>query len=239
MQNANQSVAKPQVLILDVYETLLDMSDVERKVNNIFDSSKGYTLWFELFMQYCFVDNCIQQFHSFADIARASMEMIAQKLGRTIQGGEIESVMELLKHLPVHENVQEGLSLLNDRGFRIAALTNSPQNTVCERMERTGLISYFETVLSAEQVKRYKPSLEVYEWAAKKLSVAPGEAMLVSAHGWDIAGAAGAEMQTAFIQRGKQMLYRLSPQPNLVCKNLMELALQLENLVSEDGVKTV
>lgn len=238
MQNASQSIAKPQVLILDVYETLLDMSDVERKINNIFDSSKGYTLWFELFMQYCFVDNCIRQFHSFADIARASMEMIAQKLGRTIQGGEIDSVMEMLKHLPVHENVQEGLSLLNDHGFRITALTNSPQNTVCERMERTGLISYFETVLSAEQLKQYKPSLEVYEWAAKKLGVAPNEAMLVSAHGWDIAGAAGAGMLTAFIQRGKQMLYRLSPKPNLVCKNLTELALQLEDLVSEDGVKT-
>lgn len=239
MQNASQSIAKPQVLILDVYETLLDMSDVERKINNIFDSSKGYTLWFELFMQYCFVDNCIRQFHSFADIARASMEMIAQKLGRTIQGGEIDYVMEMLKHLPVHENVQEGLSLLNDHGFRITALTNSPQNTVCERMERTGLISYFETVLSAEQVKRYKPSLEVYEWAAKKLGVASHEAMVVSAHGWDIAGAAGAGMQTAFIQRGKQMLYRLSPKPNLVCKNLTELALQLKDVVSEDGVKTI
>jgi len=94
-------------------------------------------------------------------------------------------------------------------------------------------------VLSAEQVKQYKPSLEVYEWAAKKLNVAPGEAMLVSAHGWDIAGAAGAGMQTAFIQRGKQMLYPLSPKPNLVCKNLTELALQLEDLVREDEVKAV
>lgn len=239
MENNSQLNVKPQVLIFDVYETLLDMTDVERRVNNLFDSSKGYTLWFELFMQYCFADSCIRQFHSFSDLARASMEMTAQKLGRSVSADGIEDVMELLKHLPVHENVPQGLSLLIDQGYRIAALTNSPENTVSERMERTGLVSYFELVMSAEQVKRYKPSLEVYEWAAKKLGVATSDVMLVSAHGWDIAGAAGAGMQTAFVQRGKQILYRLAPRPNLVCKSLIDLAEQLANLVNKDEVKAV
>ncbi|HET7897685.1 MAG TPA: haloacid dehalogenase type II [Flavisolibacter sp.] len=239
MEQVNHSIAKPRVLILDVYETLLDMSDVERKVNMVFNSSKGYTIWFELFMQSCFVDNCIRQFHEFATLAKASMEMTAQKLGRTIESDTIDDVMEMLKHLPVHENVQEGLSLLNDMGYRIAALTNSPKYTIDERMEPTGLISYFEAVLSAEQAKQYKPMLEIYEWAAKKLRVAPEEALLVSSHGWDIAGGAAAGMKTAFIQRGKQALYPLAPKPNFVCKDLMELAHQLANLVGTDEVKAV
>lgn len=225
---------KPRVLILDVYETLLDMSDVEKKVNHLFDSSKGYMLWFEMFMQYCFVDNSIRQFHAFGEIAKATMAMTAQKLGRNIEEGELGYVMELLKHLPVHENVQEGLSALNDHGFRIAALTNSPEDVVCERMERTGLISYFENVLSAEQIKKYKPLPEVYEWAAKKLDVPCQEAIMVSAHGWDIAGAAAAGMQTAFMNQGKRMYYPLAPKPNLVCQSLLDLAQQLTTMVNEE-----
>lgn len=227
MQDAENVSAKPQVILFDVYETLLDMSDLERKVNDLFDSSKGYIVWFELFMEYCFVANCPNQYQEFAAIAKATMQMAGNKMGRSIREIDIEFVLEMLKHLPVHENVPEGLSELIDKGYRIAALTNSPEEVVCERMERTGLISYFENVLSAEKVKKYKPSLEVYEWAARKLGAGTKDIMLVSGHSWDIVGAASAGMQTAFLKKGKQLLYPLAPKPTLVCGSLTDFVNQL------------
>jgi 2-haloacid dehalogenase len=154
--------------------------------------------------------------------------MAGRSLGRTISDNEINTLLELLKHLPIQDCVQEGLSILHDKGFRIAALTNIPQKTVIDRMERTGLVSYFESVLSAEHVKKYKPCVEVYEWAASKLKVAIGEILLVSSHGWDIAGGANAGMQTAYIKQDKQMLYPLAPAPTFTCDNLVDLANQLE-----------
>lgn len=227
MQEAANVTAKPQVILFDVYETLLDMGDVEKKVNVLFDSSKGYAVWFAMFMEYCFVANCANQYQAFTAIARATMQMAGNKLGKTIRDSDIDFVLELLKHLPVHENVQECLSELNDKGYRISALTNSPEKVVCERMERTGLISYFENVLSAEKVKKYKPGLEVYEWAARKLGAGAKDIMLVSAHSWDIVGAASAGMQTAFLKKGKQLLYPLAPKPTLVCSSLADLVNQL------------
>lgn len=235
-ENDAVSFTKPKVIILDVYETLLDMSDVERKVNNLLDSTKGYMLWFELFVQYLFVDNCTGKFNNFVSIAKATMLMTARKMGRTVKEDDIDFVLELLKHLPVHEQVQEGLSELNDLGYRIAALTNSPEAVVYERMEPTGLISYFEHVLSAEKIKKYKPCLEVYEWAVKKMGVAPREAMLVSAHGWDLAGAANAGLQTAYMKQNRQMLYPLAPSPDLVCINLKDLAAKLSAVADKEQV---
>ncbi len=229
----NEEKDKPAVVLLDVYETLLDMTVVEKRVNQILDNKRGYFLWFELFMQYCFVDNCIVQFNDFASIAYATMQMAGRTLGEEIDEHDINEVLELLKHLPVHEGVQEGLSQLNDAGFRIAALTNSPERTVTERMERTGLISYFEKVLSAEHVRKYKPSLEVYEWAIAQLNVQPGEVLLVSAHGWDLAGAVNAGMQTAYLKQSKQMLYPLAPKPNYICTSLTDLASQLKPLTAK------
>jgi 2-haloacid dehalogenase len=62
---------KPKVIVFDVYETLLSMSDVERKVNQVMDSTRGYIIWFELFMQYCFVNNSLDSFQDFISIGKA------------------------------------------------------------------------------------------------------------------------------------------------------------------------
>ncbi|WP_018611225.1 haloacid dehalogenase type II [Segetibacter koreensis] len=219
---------QPKLILLDVYGTLLDLTEIQKRVNNLLDSKRGYMLWFELFMEYCFVDNCTVQFNDFTSIAKATMQMAGQALRRTIDEDDMNNILELLKHLPLHEGVQEGLSHLHQQGFRIAALTNSPEQTVRERMERTGLISYFEMVLSAEHVKKYKPCIEVYEWAAKKLKISLNEVLLVSAHGWDIAGASNAGMQTAYIKQSNQMLYPLAPRPNFTCTTITDLACQIE-----------
>lgn len=219
----------PKLLLLDVYETLLDMNAVEKQVNDLMGSKRGYTLWLERLMQYCFVDNCVIQFNPFPSIVKATLQMTAQTLERELSGTEVETVLNLMKQLPIHLGVQQGLSQLRDQNFRIGALTNVPEAIVRERMERTGLISYFENVLSAEHVGKYKPSREVYLWAASKFDLAPSEILLVSAHGWDLAGAAYAGMRTAYLEQKKQVLYPLAPEPEFVCKDL----LQLSNLLAE------
>lgn len=219
---------RPKVMVFDVYETLLDMSEVERKINALTDSKRGYSIWFELFMEYCFVNNSLDTFHDFISIAKVTLQMAGNILGKIIYDPEANDLLELLKHLPVHEEVQSGLSQLNDLGYTIVALTNAPEKTVCERMERTGLISYFEKVFSAETVKKYKPEKKVYEWAAEKLKVTTSDMLMITAHGWDIAGASNAGMKTAFVKRDKQLLYPLSPQPDIRCSSLHELVGKLQ-----------
>lgn len=221
---------RPKVMVFDVYETLLDMSEVERKINALTDSKRGYSIWFELFMEYCFVNNSLDTFHDFISIAKVTLQMAGNILGKTIYDPEANDLLELLKHLPVHEEVQSGLSQLNDLGYTIVALTNAPEKTVCERMERTGLISYFEKVFSAETVKKYKPEKKVYEWAAEKLKVTTSDMLMITAHGWDIAGASNAGMKTAFVKRDKQLLYPLSPQPDIRCSSLHELVGKLQEI---------
>lgn len=223
----NNVVKPPKLVLLDVYETILDMAEMEKRVNSVLGSKRGYIIWFELFMQYSFVDNCTEQFNNFQSIADATLRMASQVLHSDISAEEIADILELMKHLPLKEGVQKGLSSLHDKNFRIAALTNSPEKIVTNRMERTGLISYFEKVLSAEHVKKYKPDFRVYRWATEELKLDPAEIMLVSAHGWDIAGAENAGMQTAYIEQGNQMLYPLAPVPHIRCKDLLDLCRKL------------
>jgi len=220
-------MSRPQIVVFDVYETLLSMSDVERKVNQITDSVRGYIIWLELFMQYCFVNNSLESFHDFISIGKATLKMTAHKLGRSITDTETNEVLALLKHLPVYEDVPSCLSELKDHSYAVIALTNAPENLVLERMERTGLISYFDEVFSAETVKKYKPDKSVYQWAARKLNSNADEMLMITAHGWDIAGAANAGMKTAFLKRDKELLYPLFPEPDLSGNRLSELVAAL------------
>lgn len=219
---SNKEAVRPKVVVFDVYETLLDMGDLERRINSITDSKRGYLLWFELFMEYCFANNSLDTFHDFFSIARATLKMAGTKLGRAISDAEADDILQILKHLPVREGVPSCLSELNDHGFTVIALTNAPEKLVYERMERTGLVSYFETVLSAESLKKYKPEKMVYEWAAQKLNVTTGEMVMITSHSWDIAGAANAGMKTALLKRDKHLLFPLSVQPDIV-GNLSEI----------------
>lgn len=214
---------KPQLLLFDVYETLLEMELVERKINSFLNSKRGYTLWFELFVQSCCVDNLLNKHHSFTALARAALQMAGEMLGEHVTEDRADEAVELLNHLPVKEGVTDAFTKLYDQGFRIAALTNVPMDIIDSRMERTGLVSYFEAVLSAEAVEKYKPAADVYKWAAQQLGLACSDILLVSAHGWDIAGAANAGMQTAYLQSKQRLFYPLAPQPDLWLSNIEDL----------------
>ena len=230
-------VTKPKLVLLDVYDTLLDMSEVERRVNELMRSKRGYALWMEMFFEYCFVDSCIVQFNDFKSIAKATMKMAAGVFNVSLNDEDFNEVLALLKQLPLQNHVAKGLSKLNDLDIRIAALTNSPREIVYERMERSGLISYFEKVLSAEHVGKYKPWQEVYLWAAKTLELPPADILLVTVHGWDLAGANNAGMKTAYVRQSRQMLYPLAPRPEITCSDLVDLVDQLGKLDKEQYFK--
>lgn len=86
--------------MLDVCDTLLDMAMVERKVNDPTDNKRGYRIWFELFMQYCFVDNCTVQFNAFTAVAGATLQMAAKLFNRSVDGYDINNTLDLLAYLP-------------------------------------------------------------------------------------------------------------------------------------------
>ena len=212
------------VILFDVNETLLDMSALKKKINSLLGSSKGFRIWFGMLLQYSLVDNCTNNYHDFSAIADAALDMAAKALKVEIDQKEKKDALQTIKELSAYDDVPKGLQLLKDNGFRLATLTNSPATTLSAQLQHTKLTEYFEATLSVDAIRKYKPDLETYKWAAKQLSVNVSDAMLVAAHGWDIAGALQAGMQAAFIEREGQSLYPLSPKPGFTGKELVEIA---------------
>lgn len=215
---------KPSVIIFDVNETLLDMTPLKKKINSLLDSNKGFRIWFGMLLQYSLVDNCTNDYHDFTVIANATLDMAAKALKADVDEVKKNEALQTLKKLSAYEDVPKGLKQLKENGFRLATLTNSPFDTLTAQLEQAKLAAYFEATLSIDSIRKYKPALETYQWAAEQMSVNASDAMLVAAHGWDIAGALQAGLQAAFIGRKGQSLYPLSQKPQFSGKNLTEVA---------------
>ena len=219
---------RPQVILFDVNETLLDMGPLKLAVNAAFGNKAAFSQWFGLLLQHSLVATVTDNYFAFATIADAALDMAAHMLQeRPLTHAEKQALTAQFTQLPPHPDVPEGLRQLRAAGYRLAAFTNSTATVLAEQLRYAGLTEYFDQQLSVDAVRRYKPHPDTYRYAIEKAGVAPAEALLVAAHGWDVAGALAAGLGAAFLARPGQTLYPLAPLPTYQAPTLTALAEQL------------
>lgn len=76
----------------------------------------------------------------------------------------------------VHEYA---LSYLKAQGYYLAVCSNSVRNTVITMMEKSGLLPYFDLILSNEDVEKGKPSPDIYEKAMQHFNLEPNECLVI------------------------------------------------------------
>ena len=72
-----------------------------------------------------------------------------------------------MRELPLHPEVEDGLDVLRDAGFRLATLTNNTQDVAEDQLRNAGIADRFEQILSADTARRLKPAPEPYRMAAR------------------------------------------------------------------------
>lgn len=92
----------------------------------------------------------------------------------------------------------EGLTRLGRR-YVLAALSNGGFALLTHLVKSAGLP--FDCIVSAELARVYKPAPGAYVTTAALLDVEPAQVLMVAAHRWDIDGARGAGLRTAFVER--------------------------------------
>lgn len=231
--SVNTSTQRPKVLFFDVNETLLDLTAMKSSVGKVLGGrSELLPLWFTTMLQYSLVSTVGRQYNDFGIIGAAALQMVAANNGISITEKEArEAILGPIRSLPAHPEVKDSLQALKDAGYKLVSFTNSSNKGVKTQFENAGLLEYFEERLSIEDMGKFKPHTDAYDWAARKMNVKPEECFLVAAHGWDIAGALWAGWRGGFVGRPGAQLYPLAPTPeinekdlNLVSKKLIELS---------------
>jgi HAD superfamily hydrolase (TIGR01509 family) len=88
------------------------------------------------------------------------------------------------------------LSRLRKEGYRMAVCSNSIRESLLMMIQQSGLETYFEFLVSNEDVSRPKPNPEIYATAMKRMGVRPTETVIVedSLHGLEAARRSGAHI---------------------------------------------
>ena len=225
-EQATKEVARPKVIFFDVNETLLDLGQMRESVSKALDGREELLpIWFSTMLHYSLVDTVTGRYHGFAEIGVAALMMTAQNNDIELtEEAAREAIVVPLRSLPAHPDVKEGLQSLKDQGYRLISFTNSSNEGVKTQFESAGLIEFFEDRYSVEDQKIYKPDLKSYEWALKKANVKAEDAMMVAAHGWDIAGIKAAGMTGVFVTRPGKALYPLAIPVDKQVATITELA---------------
>jgi 2-haloacid dehalogenase len=128
-----------------------------------------------------------------------------------------------LRKLRAFPDVAQNLQRLRDAGLKLAVLTNSTLPAAESQLNFAGLRDHFEHVISTDEIRCFKPAPEVYQLAADRLGVEPGQIRLVSAHDWDVSGALRAGCAAAFLARPGQIMNPFGPQPDVRGADLGEV----------------
>jgi 2-haloacid dehalogenase len=225
----------PPVLAFDMNGTLLDISALDGIFADHFDTHFARREWFNELVQLAMVTTMTGEYSDFTTLARSALAVVAERHHKKLNERTELQVMETVRNLPAFADVKPGLQKLKDAGVRMVVMTNSPLASAQHSIKNAGLDLLFEKVMSVEAVRKYKPSAEVYRYAAEQAGVTIGELMMVAAHAWDTTGALRAGAQAAFVQRPDQVLASASEKPTLVVKDMEDLAAKLLGEPKSEG----
>jgi 2-haloacid dehalogenase len=223
------AIKRPQLLVFDVNETLIDLDHLTPLFARVFGDGGVMRDWFAQVILYSQSLTLAGGYTPFGEIAAAVLEMLGAIKGTHVTPHDVTELRERLVTLPPHPDVSPALDRLREAGFRLATLTNSPPRLDGGPLRRAGLESYFERCFGVDEVRRFKPAPETYRFVCKTLAVAPEDMCLVAAHMWDTLGAQSFGATGALILRPGNADLPLdgAPRPTFIAKDLVDLAGQL------------
>jgi 2-haloacid dehalogenase len=204
------------VIAFDVNETLLDLSALDNAFAELLGSAALRPQWFLQMLQLSFVGGLTGVYVDFSTAQRAALRMIAERVERSVTTSQIDEMVLRMSRLPPHPEVPAALAALRAAPVKVVALTNSVQEVAEAQVRNAGIGAYFDQVISADRVKRLKPSPQPYHEVARAFDVEPAEVRLVAAHSWDVSGALAAGCRAAFVARPGMILSPIGAQPDIV-----------------------
>jgi 2-haloacid dehalogenase len=220
-------VARSEVLLFDVNETLLDLAALKPHFAALFGSSDPMGEWFARLLHGSLVANHTNRFRSFGTIAGEALMTLARRRGMTVSREQAAGVTQAMRDLPPYPEVSAALGRMLEAGYRLVTLTNGSTAAVTSQLRNAGIEEFFERAISVDAVGRFKPAPEVYLYAAVTCGVEVDRAMMVAAHDWDVIGARSVGMPGAFIARPTAVWGLPDPLPQLAPTDLAMLADQI------------
>lgn len=159
-------------LSFDCYGTLVDWeSGICQAVGDVLESHGIRRSRAEILALYADLEPRAQDTQTFLEyrrVLRNVMAMIATELGFRCAGSETDALADSLPGWPVFDDVKYALDALGEH-YRLAVISNVDDDLF--RGTAQALDVDFDVVVTAQQARSYKPSVNNFEVAAARMAV--------------------------------------------------------------------
>lgn len=215
---------RPELLVFDVNETLLDLGALQPGFADLFGSADLLGEWFARMLHGSLVANHVGHYRAFGMIGAEALITLGLRRGLDISPDRAADLLNGMRRLPPFPDAAPALARLQTAGFRMIVLTNGSIDVASDQLRNAGLDRFFERALSVDQVGRFKPAPEVYLLASATMDVEVDRMLMIAAHDWDLIGARSVGMPGAFLNRPRAVWGLPDDPPELVAPDLGVLA---------------
>ena len=212
---------RPAVVAFDVIETLMSLEPLRARLTDIGQPPALLEAWYTRTLRDGMALSATGDYAGFTEVAEAALRGLTNY---TISDEQVVSVMEGFGELPAFPDALPAVTRLTEAGLRVACLTNGSSYLTSSFVNRTGLGSLVDRVISVEEVYRWKPAGVVYLYAASVMNVPAERMALVAAHDWDCHGAKRAGLTTGWVSRKSGGFGAPFAAPDVVGEDLTEVA---------------
>ncbi|MGY1849698.1 MULTISPECIES: HAD-IA family hydrolase [unclassified Blastococcus] len=206
---------RPEVVAFDVNETLLDLAPVRA---TLVESGEPEALLGTVFARTLLTGFAAAAVGSWCRFRDAFDAALAQESG--LSADQRATVADAFGELAPHPDVEPALRRLAEAGVRVVTLSHGSPGVAEAGLERGGITPLVERSMTSETIRAWKPSREVYLWAAGVCDVAPERMALVAAHGWDVLGAQRAGLTGAWFPRSERVFPAVYGEPDVAAPDL-------------------
>jgi 2-haloacid dehalogenase len=221
---------RPAVVAFDVIETLMSLEPLRGRLTEIGQPPYLLEAWYTRTLRDGLALSATGDYAAFTDVAEAALRGLTN---HTVSDEQVAQVMAGFDDLPAFPDALPAITSLTEAGLRIACLTNGPAHLTSAFVNRSGLGSLVDRVISVGEVYRWKPAGVVYLYAAEVMDVPPERMALVAAHDWDCHGAKRAGLITGWVSRKSGGYGAPFAPPDVVGEDLTEVAAKLLALDSD------
>jgi 2-haloacid dehalogenase len=224
---ARADARRPRVVLVDVFETMLRIDALRTRFVDVGRSGDEVHLFFARTLRDGMALTLAGPAPPFLDVARAALRTL---VGSGMSPEAVEHVLDGLRELPPHPDVEPALMALARARVPTYAFTQGDLGVATAALDRAGLRTYLREVLSTETVKAFKPAPQTYQWACAHLDTPPERVALLAANSWDVHGAIRAGLVGAFATRTEGRVSEVTRRPHVVAERLDDTVIRLLNL---------
>jgi 2-haloacid dehalogenase len=219
-----------EALAFDMYSTLVDTIGISRQIEQMLpqQGQRVSLLWRQAQLEFSFRATLMDRYEDFAQLTRKALGYALVVTSNTLTPEQQETLLAEYQRLEPFADVKPGLERLRAAGYPMVIFSNGALSMLNPLLDATGLRPYFQDVISAEEVRVFKPTPKIYHHAAQRVGHAPAETRLISANPFDVTGALAAGLKAAWINRANAPADPLGWLPDVMVKSIAELADALE-----------